>query len=146
MLSGYTSTSVFYCGPTCQEIDWDNEHDFSPLLQKSIYIFTCPTFFNCETFAKFCNVTVTVDVADSEAVEQTAENRPANTLTCPTFFKCETFAKLCNITLKVDVTDIEAVDKTAENRPTYTVTCPTFFNVQQVGTVPWHAPLQPKPP
>ena len=108
--------------------------------------FTCPTFFKCETFAKFCNITVKVDVADIEAVEQTAENGPKYTVTCATFFKCETFAKLCNITLKVDVTDIEAVDKTAENGPTYTVTCPTFFNVQQVGTVPWHAPLQPKPP
>ena len=87
-----------------------------------------------------------MDVADIEAVEQTAEDRPADMVTCATFFKCETFAKLCNITLKVDVADIEAVEQTAENGPKYTVTCATFFNVQQVGTVPWHAPLQPKPP
>ena len=86
-----------------------------------------------------------MDVADIEAVEQTAENRPANTVTCSTFFKCETFAKLCNITLKVDVADIEAVEQTTENRPAYTVTCSTFFNVQQGGTVAWHTPLQPKP-
>ena len=58
--------------------------------KQSVHIqFTCPTFFKCETFAKFCNITVKVDVTDIEAVDKTAENRPTNTLTCPTFFNVQ---------------------------------------------------------